>query len=350
MLGALVILATEMFTRGLGPIDAGATPPAMLSAAACADCHPDITAEWARSRHAVAWTNGIFQREYRQKPSDWCVHCHAPLAARYAEVARGGSDLADEGINCAVCHVRDGRVHARRRRPGSPHDTVVDADFGGPAWCGGCHEFGFPLFDAHGAVTGYSKHPMQATVSQFLAGPHADRPGGCRGCHAATPAGHRYPGAHDPAMLAKALDLHICRDEGDAVAYLANVGAGHHVPTGDVHRHVVVRAWRSSAPERLFEAFVGRRFQPDPEGGKRTIWDSTIPAGMRRTWRVPVAGLGGAADEPLNFEVRYVYTSDEMPLPGRDPGEATVRVVETRRAALDALPPCTPAVLEPLKR
>ncbi len=335
---ALLIGLAQMFPGGRGPVGVGDTPAAMLSAAACADCHPDEHREWAGSRHAQAWTNGIFQREYRQKPGAWCVHCHAPLEAQHAQVGTGGPLLA-EGVNCATCHVRDGRIHARTQRPDSPHETVTDDAFGGPDWCGGCHEFTFPVLDGRGELVRYTPHPMQATVAQFRAGPHARDPEGCRGCHAASPGQHAYPGAHDPRMLLRALAFDVCRAGDDVVMTVANVGAGHDVPTGDVHRHLLARAWRPTAPEAMFEAFLGRRYAPQADGGKRTIWDSGLPPGTRRTYRVPLAQLGDDGG-PLSFELRYVYTGDEFPRAGRDPGEPTWRVVHEQRSAAADLPPC----------
>src|SRR3954471_17740537 len=71
------LLAADLFPRGLAPIDAAA--PAKLRVAACVGCHADVHADWAVSRHGVAWTNAIFQREYQDRKLDWCVHCHAPL-------------------------------------------------------------------------------------------------------------------------------------------------------------------------------------------------------------------------------------------------------------------------------
>ena len=341
---------------GVEPIDPGTTDPAMLSAAACGACHEAEHRAWQTSRHALAWTNGIFRREYRDNARTWCIHCHAPLAPQKAEIRAGGGALADEGVGCAACHVRAGRIVARARRPGSPHDTLVSGDFGGPAFCGGCHQFPFPVFGHDGEVQRLSALPMQDTVSQFLA---AQRAGalpeqaagiddGCRTCHAADRAGHAYPGAHDPAMLERALRFDVCREAGEAeaaavavaVIEIENRGAGHNVPTGDIHRHMVARAWRSSAPERLFEAFLGRRFALDPGGGKRTTWDSTLAPGERRRYRVPLADLGGEADEPVAFELRYVYVRDEHPR--QHPGEPTFRVVAERRARAEELLPCAP--------
>jgi hypothetical protein len=55
---------------------------------------------------------------------------------------------------------------------------------------------------------------------------------------------------------------------------------------------------------------------------------------------VAAASLGD--EGPLRFEVRYVYTGDEHPRPGRDPGEPVSRVVHELAAPFEELAPCTP--------
>jgi hypothetical protein len=322
---------------GLTPIDPGTSAPELLSAASCAGCHATEHAEWRTSRHALAWTNGIFQHAYRQTPRAWCIHCHAPLAAQVAEAKAGGGPLADEGVGCASCHVRQGRIVAGRRGARSPHDTLVSDAFGGPGLCADCHQFDFPRIDDDGEVRATTAFPMQATVAQFHRGPYAAAPEGCRTCHLA----HTFPGGHDPGMLAGALDLTVCRRADAVVVAVENRGAGHHVPTGDVHRHILVRLWRPSAPERLFEAFLGRRFTPEPGGGKSTTWDSTLAPRERRAWPVALADLGGEPndhDEPVAWELRYVYVATETAR--RGPSEPTAQVVSDGRARFEELPPC----------
>jgi hypothetical protein len=335
LLGAQAGLAAELFPNGLAPLQTGA--PQRGSSKACLGCHPQVHAEWSRSRHGQAFTNAIFQREYRDRPLDWCVHCHAPLREQLEQVHAGGGPLADEGITCAACHVREGRVLARAHAPGSPHDTDVRDDFGAPSFCAGCHQFNFPRIEeatARGAaprVVGYTAHPMQDTVAQHARGPLAGQP--CLTCHRAGETGHLFPGGHDAGMLARAVRLEACRRRGALEVSIINVGAGHHVPTGDLHRHLVLRAWRASAPERLHETVLGRRFEPDVASGKRTIADDTLPPTSRRTVRLEPGTLGPPGDgaEPISLELRLVYTIDEMPFRGRELSEPTF----ARMVALD---------------
>lgn len=89
-------------------------------------------------------------------------------------------------------------------------------------------------------------------------------------------------------------------------------GAAHNVPSGGVHRRMVLRAWRSTAPERLVEHTLGRRFRPLVGGGKATTADTTIAPGAVRRARVALAALGpGRRDPAVNIELRYIYALDE---------------------------------------
>jgi hypothetical protein len=339
-----LLLAADLFPRGLAPVDAGATSPDKLRAAACGACHADVHADWVTSRHGVAWTNAIFQREYQDRKLDWCVHCHAPLVEQLAEVKRGGGPLADEGVNCAVCHLRGGRILSRRKSPGSPHDTDVRADFGGTATCAGCHQFNFPVIEpavdgkGPGRVTRYTAHPMQDTVNQHARGPHADKE--CLVCHQSERGAHRFPGGHDAAMIAGALQMDTCRQGGTLVVSLANIRAGHNVPTGDLHRHLVLRAWRPSAPEKLQEIVLGRRFAPAPDGGKLTVADTTIPAGETRRLELPLGKAAPASAEPISLELRLVYTIDEFPFRGRELAAPTFATMIARELDWQATPRC----------
>lgn len=332
--GALATDAPSLFSKGLAPVDPGNTLD--VDARPCAACHAGIVAEWSASRHGQAWTDPIFQREFALQPLDWCVRCHAPLATGDATSV---GEVEAQGVSCAVCHIREGRMLATRRGEGSPHDTEILPTLGTPDFCAGCHQFSFPVVDPDRQVRAYTPHPMQNTVAEFHAGARADTPGGCLGCHGRSPEGHRFPGAHTDGVVAHALALDTCRDGGRLRVSLSNVGAGHAVPTGDVHRHLLLRVWRSTAPERLFSVTLGRRFGLGPDGGKVLTSDTSIPPAETRVWEVPLAPLG-PADEPVNVELRYVFTVDEIPLPQNDPGEPTSFTVHQRRVAADEVPPC----------
>jgi hypothetical protein len=324
---------------GAQPIDpgrgvVGTAAAALLDADGCATCHAAIAGEWAASRHALAWTNGIFQREYTARPLAWCVNCHAPLTTQQAGRFR------DRGVDCATCHVRGGALVATHKRGGSPHATVEDASFGSPAFCADCHEFNFPVLTAAGTVTRMTAHPMQTTVASFRAGPYAAQPDGCMTCHGSR-SNHAFAGGHDPGMREAALDVTWCRRDDTIEVRVRNAAAGHTVPTGDIHRHMNLRIWRSSAPEALFEAFYGRRFDPADDGGKTTVWDSTIAPGATAQHTIALASLGGEDGEPINLELTYVFLENEFLRPSQAPSEPFTASIVRRRAAPAELAPCT---------
>lgn len=320
---------------GLRAIDPGPAAPELLDAKGCASCHAPIVDEWAKSRHAVAWTNSIFQREYSVRPQAWCVNCHAPLTTQQVDL---DGPLAAQGVDCATCHVRGGALVSARKRASSPHDTRVDATFGTPAFCADCHQFNFPVLDGGRAIA-MTEHPMQTTVASFRAGPYAKERAGCLTCHGSSK-NHAFPGAHDRGMLEAALDVAWCRRADAVDISVRNATAGHTVPSGDIHRHLYLRVWRSSAPEAMFQAFYGRRFEPADGGGKRTTWDSTIAPGATKRHSVSLTELGGEPDEPLNLELVYVYIANEFPRPRNAPDEPTTASVVRRTATAADIAGC----------
>jgi len=317
-------------------IDPGAAPPELLDAQGCKPCHAAIVDEWAASRHALAWTNDIFQSEYSARPQPWCVNCHAPLTTQQRDLA---GPQAAQGVDCATCHVRDGTLVSAGKAPSSPHSTVVDATFGTPAFCADCHQFTFPVLDPQGVAVAMTEHPMQTTVASFEAGPYAGERDGCLTCHGSKH-GHAFAGAHDDGMLTAAVTLAACAIGDRIRVRVTNAAAGHAVPTGDIHRHMYLRIWRSSAPESLVQAFFGRRFEPAPDGGKRTIWDSTLAPNAVKTIDVTSTELGGDADEPISLELTYVFIVNEFPRGAHAPDAPVTKSIASERATLAELPAC----------
>jgi hypothetical protein len=272
---------------------------------ACAGCHPAEWDEWSRSRHALAWVDPVFQAEFARGRAAWCVGCHAPLAP---DPTAPDPALAASGVACAGCHQRAGRMVSARRGAGSPHETEVDPAFGSADFCARCHEFEFPVLGERGRLVRYTGEPMQATVSQWRKSA-VSRELTCADCHAASPAGHAFRGSHDPALVASAIAVEVCRERSAIEVSLANRGAGHNIPSGGVHRRIVLRAWTSRAPERLAERVFGRRFRPLAGGGKQTTSDTTIAPGGRVRHRFELAALG--PERTINLELRYIHALDE---------------------------------------
>src|SRR5688572_6683354 len=106
-----------------------------------------------------------------------------------------------------------------------------------------------------------------------------------------------------------------------------------------------LRVWRSSAPEAMFQAFFGRRFEPADDGGKRTIWDSTIAPNETKRFDVSATSLAGDDDaEPINLELVYVFIENEFPRAARQASRdpTTASLARFRTPLLEIAPCATP--------
>ena len=116
-----------------------------LSAAQCGVCHQQIYQEWKASAHANALSDRQYRAEMTREPeASWlCMNCHTPLENQLATIAvgvRNGSThqpilkknarfdraLSEEGVTCAVCHVRDGVVLGPWGDSRAPHPVRKD--------------------------------------------------------------------------------------------------------------------------------------------------------------------------------------------------------------------------------
>jgi hypothetical protein len=301
---------------------------------ACVTCHVAAVEEWRQSQHAAAYTNGIFLSEFNPSRQAWCVSCHAPLAKDPTKVS-DQDPLVQQGVSCAVCHFSKGELRSTRKLEGSPHQTKVDPTFGAPAFCASCHQFNFPVLGRQGVLTKYTEYPMQETVSQYLKS-GMDDTFTCLDCHAATPGKHRYPGSHHLETLQSALRVEACLAGETIELRITNKEAAHHVPSGGVHRFMALRVWRSASPEKLFEAYIGRKFKVVEGGGKETISDTTLKPNEERLYKIETASLGDL-HEPINLELKYIYALNEQ---DEFPDIPTSAVIWSQRLPKEELPSC----------
>lgn len=313
---------------------------------ACGDCHGTQYSEWMQSRHAVAWSNEVFQQGYRLEPQPMCVHCHAPLLPldRPAATPTGpsqaadsplvvppalGQDFAHEGIGCAACHVRQGRVItgaaaglASAAALYAPHATEEWEDFGTPEFCSSCHQFNFPRgVDGSTIVTG---QPMQNTFGEWLTyAADTVRPKTCTGCH--MPNGsHRFPGSHDLDFLRASIALEQIVDNGRRFARLRSQGVGHNLPTGDLFRHMTLEA-RGRESSFMTVHRLGKVWDlpsdilehgkiddtvggPGQGMGMRLVEDTTLAPGETRLVEIPA--------DAVELRLRYHYALAEHELIG----------------------------------
>lgn len=283
-------------------------------ATSCSSCHPREVASWSHSRHAKAFTNGLFRGEFNRLREAWCASCHAPSAADPHTVS-DSDPVALEGVSCVACHVdSSGHFLSTRRSENSPHNTVETPSFATAAACEKCHQFNFPVMGERGMPSHFLALPMQDTVGQFRKSRHAQKGMQCQSCHMKKSDNHLFPGSHNLAFLQSALEIEQCRTSSESFQItITNKGAAHAVPTGGVNRHMVLRSWRSSSPESLNEFFIGRKFYVDDTSKEKTLsMDTTIAAGESRVFEVETKKLGGSPEEPIQTELRYIYPLEEF--------------------------------------
>jgi len=218
-----------------GPVPPQGPPPAQLAPAQasldpqqCARCHAKQVREWAPSVHGRAASPGfaaqIFARPQGEVAS--CLGCHAPLAEQRAE-----GPLRQTGVSCAGCHVRGWTRHGPARRspsllplPGYPLATLDIYERGD--LCLPCHQL-----PPRTAVNG---KPLLNTYKEWLEGPYMRRGIQCQHCHMPNRE-HTFLGVHDPDTFRQGIALSATARAADGgvtvVAELANVGAGHSLPT-----------------------------------------------------------------------------------------------------------------------
>jgi len=218
-----------------GPVAPQGPPPPRLAPAQasldpqqCARCHAKQAREWRPSLHAGAASPGLAAQLAGLAPDEVasCLGCHAPLAEQIAD-----ERLRATGVGCAGCHVRG---WTRRGPPavspsllpiaGYPLQTLELYERGD--FCLPCHQL-----PPRTAVAG---RPLLNTYKEWLEGPYMRRGVQCQHCHMPNRE-HTFLGVHDPDTFRQGVALTAtARAQGGAVtvvAELANVGAGHYLPT-----------------------------------------------------------------------------------------------------------------------
>ncbi|MFK7987832.1 MAG: hypothetical protein AB8I08_17575 [Sandaracinaceae bacterium] len=272
--------------EGGGPVDVGAIPAGLESveARACAECHASEYRQWRRSAHRHAFDNPVFQAEYQADRRVFCADCHGPR----------GPERRAAGVDCAICHVREGAILNPTVSGRAPHPSRVEPNLAGSVACARCHQFGFER---------QPELPLQATVDEWMASPH--RGTACQGCH--MPEGsHAFAGGMDPALAAAAIAVEgtAAPDRDDTVRVTLRMRAdqaGHAVPTGDVFRRLEVRVWAGPQSERRL---LARRMRQS-DGLWTAGEDQRIPATGERVVSVRLDG----PLERVHYEVRLFRTS-----------------------------------------
>jgi hypothetical protein len=288
-----LVAVLQLFDGATKPLTGVVPPPGLtVSARSCEPCHAEVVAQWQKSAHADAFTNSLFRASFRHERRAWCVSCHAPLPEQAA------GQLRDEGVGCAACHIRGGAILAARPATAEAekaHPIVVEPRLLQAGFCGGCHQFNWPITTE---PLRYGPHPMQNTLAEWQKSGSSQA---CVDCHMA--GGHRMPGGHDAGWVLGALDVSVeARDRKQVRVRLRSHDVGHSVPTGDPFRRLVVQLCTSpSCAPPLREIFVGRRFDANHDG--RLVGDTTVLAGSSRQLDIP------APEGALFWRLVYRYAA-----------------------------------------
>ncbi len=297
---------------GTGPFPAGQAQEAQP----CLECHPAVAAQWRQDAHSRAAVNPLFLGFFYGtgaggKPagpgykldfpnsSGNCAACHIPVA--FLETAFNTDPMriapeAREGIGCDFCHkINAAVVDETGGRPGvmSYHFTRPDSGrqvFYGPLddvfpgddsyhplyrqslYCAPCH---------HGRfwnVLAYSEFQEWQESSYARRGIH------CQHCHmkpdgvltrfteqskggiARRPeslASHVNFGIKDAQFMRESIDLttRAALEEGRliVVTQVENTNAGHHYPTGNPMRHLILLVDAIDGQGRRLELLEGER-------------------------------------------------------------------------------------------
>lgn len=308
----------EAVVFGTTPVPAQGPPPANLapvqasiSAPQCARCHAAQYRDWQGSRHRGAITPGVRAQMMGMKPDDAlaCLRCHAPLTEQRTLAS---TPLREQAVSCAGCHVRDWTRHGPTTVassllpiPGYPRAGLAlyeRADF-----CLPCHQL-----PPRTAVAG---RPLLDTYREWAEGPYLARGIQCQHCHMPNRE-HTFKGIHDPHTVRQGISLtgrtSVAGGAITVVAELANVGAGHYLPTTPTPAAWIVIEL-VDRNDRVIEGAtsemrIGRDISYD--GGKWTEHaDTRIPPGeravMSRAWK------GGRTADATAAKISFVVHPDD---------------------------------------
>jgi hypothetical protein len=196
-------------------------------------------------------------------------------------------ELQAEGVTCAVCHLREGKIIGLLDTGSAPHPVKVDPDYlSGMSPCHICHVVSGNRWDT------FYRFPPCGTVAEIREGGNVPN---CVRCHmpaVTRPAadggaprqggGHLFRGGHSPDMVKPAVDVQYRRqDKGEKTTFtfvLTNVGAHHYLPTGTPDRHLTLELRLLDSHDReidgetfkMIRTILWRPFIVD-------LWDTRLP-------------------------------------------------------------------------
>lgn len=330
------------------PVDTSATPAVLgkLSAKECGVCHEEFYDEWQTAIHSQAWTDPYFQTDWKfDRSQHSCRLCHTPLDRQQPHKVLGYRDtdkwdpilednpkfdskLQHEGVTCAACHYRDGKIVGVLGNTNAPH-PVKKLDDPNQV-CVRCHIVEGDKWDT------FFRFPPCGTVAEIestLPQTGKSKTGekvvrdlsslGCVQCHmpavdrALVKGGkirqtrhHYWRGGHDPQMVKKALTIKFAEQsiEGKGKRQfrltITNTGAAHYVPTGTPDRYLTVQLSVLDINNNVLNNKTGTI--------KRTVmwrpfimdlWDTRLPRWQPRNYEIEISDINKAVS--VEAVVRY---------------------------------------------
>ncbi len=264
------------------PVDTSEVPPVLgdLSAETCGSCHTEFYREWRTTIHSKAFTDPYFQADWKfEDKRDSCRLCHTPLDRQQPQTVLGYRDaskwdpvleenpdfdpkLQHEGVTCAACHYREGKIVGVLDNVNAPHPVkkLENAN----EVCVRCHVVDGKRWDT------FYRFPPCGTVAEIQSSKGTvKRSGetvvqdiaslGCVDCH--MPAikrplveggvvrnarQHLWRGGHDPEMVKKAFTADLFevaltkKNKRKFTFEITNTGTRHYLPTGTPDRYLSV--------------------------------------------------------------------------------------------------------------
>lgn len=340
-----IFVITDAFER---PVSTAKVPAILktLRASECGACHGDFYKEWRTTIHSRAWVDPYFQADWKfDRSQQVCRNCHTPLDRQQPSRVLGFRDkdkwdpilkpnpdydpkLQHEGVTCAACHLRGGKIVGVIGVKDAPHPVkkLEDAN----QVCVRCHVVEGDRWDT------FFRFPPCGTVAEInrskgLKGGSGEAHVkdiaslGCVNCH--MPAvkrplvkggpvrearRHLWRGGHEPAMVKKALTASLKEESGtdtqnhSFVLVLTNTGAAHYLPTGTPDRHLTVRFRLydrkgylvKEKQHVLIRKVLWRPFIID-------LWDTRLRPGRPRSYRFSFTRHKNNPPSFLDVEIRY---------------------------------------------
>jgi len=346
----------------------------------CGNCHSNIYSEWNADAHSRAAVNPLFLTLYhgtdvKGRPNvgagyrlDWhdagpCANCHAPIAARNDKQDMSQLQGAEKtGVSCDFCHkVQDvavdpqfpGAAQFVVRRPAAGAKLIFgpfdDATFPGEIpdfsytplfkssrMCAPCHEgsfFGVPVYETYSEWS-RSEYPQMGincqdchmgSTGQRVRFADEKKGGLARAAHLI--GSHSLMGSDRDEFIRRAVALKVGAEAHggllDVTVEVANVGAGHDLPTGQPMRHLLLVVSGRDAAGQPLRLLSGERL-PSWSGDHagevgKAFGKILLAASEYRQANVLVDARNHAADFPAPFWRRVRILSDNrIPARGTD--------------------------------